>query len=46
VKENSIYTEFTGQTTLERFDGDKIVETVNEKAAVWELMYFGHAPKK
>jgi hypothetical protein len=40
------YLRFTGKTTLERLDGDKIVETVDEKAAVWELMYFGHAPKK
>jgi len=40
------YLRFTGQATVERFDGDKVIETVNENGAVWELMYFGHAPKK
>jgi predicted secreted hydrolase len=40
------YMRFTGQVTLDRFEGKKIIETVSEKAAVWELMYFGHAPKK
>jgi predicted secreted hydrolase len=40
------YLRFTGKTTIERFDGDKIVETIDEKGAVWELMYFGQAPKK
>ena len=39
------YLRFTGKTTVERFDNDRIVETVEEKRAVWELMYFGHAPK-
>jgi hypothetical protein len=36
------YLRFTGQVTLERFDGNKFIETVSEKAAVWELMYFGN----
>jgi hypothetical protein len=40
------YLRFTGQVTVERFDGDKLVETATNKAAVWEMMYFGHAPKK
>jgi hypothetical protein len=40
------YLRFTGEVTVERFDGDKIIETVKEKSAVWELMYFGHAPRK
>jgi len=40
------YMRFTGVVTVERFDGDKKIETVKEKSAVWELMYFGHAPRK
>jgi hypothetical protein len=40
------YMRFTGEVTIEHFEGDKIIETVKEKSAVWELMYFGHAPRK
>jgi predicted secreted hydrolase len=40
------YMRFTGEVTIERFEGDKKIETVKEKSAVWELMYFGHAPHK
>ncbi|MCW3090831.1 MAG: hypothetical protein JWP81_1900 [Ferruginibacter sp.] len=40
------YMRFTGEVTIERFEGDKITDTVKEKSAVWELMYFGHAPRK
>jgi hypothetical protein len=40
------YMRFTGEVTIERFEGDKKIETVKEKSAVWELMYFGHAPRK
>ena len=43
---DSAYLRFTGEVTVERFGGDTIVETVREKSAVWELMYFGHAPRK
>jgi len=39
------YMRFTGEVTVERFEGDKKIETVKEKSAVWELMYFGHAPR-
>jgi predicted secreted hydrolase len=40
------YLRFTGSVTIERFDGAVAAETESEKAAVWELMYFGHAPAK
>jgi hypothetical protein len=40
------YMRFTGEVTVERFEGDKKMETVKEKSAVWELMYFGHTPRK
>jgi hypothetical protein len=40
------YLRFTGPATVERFDGEKSVETVHQRAAVWELMYFGHAPRR
>jgi hypothetical protein len=39
------YLRFTGSATVERFQGQALIETANQKAAVWELMYFGHAPK-
>jgi hypothetical protein len=39
------YLRFTGTATLERFQGQDLIETENQKAAVWELMYFGHAPR-
>jgi hypothetical protein len=40
------YLRFTGPATVERFEGTQVVETASERAAVWELMYFGHAPKE
>jgi hypothetical protein len=40
------YMRFTGEVTIECFEGDKKIETIKEKSAVWELMYFGHAPRK
>ena len=40
------YLRFTGEATLERFEGDRVVETVKEQAAVWELMYLGPVPKQ
>ena len=39
------YLRFGGTVTLERFDGGRVAETVSQNAAVWELMYFGHAPR-
>ena len=39
------YLRFAGTVTLERFEGDRVVETVSQDSAVWELMYFGHAPR-
>ena len=39
------YLRFTGPATIERYDGDSVAESVNQRAAVWELMYFGHAPE-
>ena len=38
------YLRFGGTVTLERFEGAEVAETVSQDAAVWELMYFGHAP--
>jgi hypothetical protein len=38
------YLRFGGTVTLERFEGGEVAETVSQDAAVWELMYFGHAP--
>jgi hypothetical protein len=40
------YLRFTGEATVERFEGGRVVETASQDAAVWELMYFGHAPKR
>ena len=39
------YLRFTGSVTVERFEGEEVVETATEDAAVWELMYFGKAPE-
>lgn len=38
------YHRFTGEVTLERLEGDQVVETQRQSSAVWELMYLGHAP--
>ena len=40
------YLRFTGSATVERFEGARVVETATERAAVWELMYFGHPPRQ
>ncbi|MBQ4650352.1 MAG: hydroxyneurosporene dehydrogenase, partial [Firmicutes bacterium] len=37
------YLRFEGAATIERLEDGKIVETVTEPSAVWELMYFGKA---
>jgi len=39
------YLRFTGAVTVERLEGEAVVEAVTEDAAVWELMYFGKAPE-
>ncbi len=36
------YLRFTGTATVERLAGGSPVEDATERAAVWELMYFGH----
>jgi hypothetical protein len=35
------YHRFTGDIQLDRYAGDKLVESLHE-AGIWELMYFGH----
>jgi len=41
------YLRFVGEVTVEKFDGDTIVDSVSEPSAVWELMYFGkNIPEK
>lgn len=35
------YLRFTGKVTIDKFKDGKIVESVTEPSAVWELMYFG-----
>ncbi len=37
------YLRFRGTATLERFEGGRLVETVSQDSAVWELMYFGRS---
>jgi predicted secreted hydrolase len=39
------YMRFTGKATVERLEGGELIEKAVQDAAVWELMYFGHAPK-
>jgi hypothetical protein len=39
------YLRFSGKVTVERYEKGAVVETVSRNDAVWELMYFGHAPK-
>jgi hypothetical protein len=38
------YIRFTGKVTVERLEDGVAVETATRDAAVWELMYLGHAP--
>jgi hypothetical protein len=40
------YLRFTGPATLERIEGPSTAEKITENAAVWELMYFGQAPRE
>jgi len=39
---DSAYLRFTGRATVEKFDGDQLVERFSDPA-IWELMYLGHA---
>jgi len=39
---DAAYLRFTGKTTVEKFDGDRLVESFSDPA-IWELMYLGHA---
>ncbi|MDR0883459.1 MAG: hypothetical protein LBN05_02480 [Oscillospiraceae bacterium] len=39
------YHRFAGDVTLERLEGDSVVEKLSAPA-LWELMYFGHEPKE
>ena len=36
------YLRFTGDVQLDRYEGDRVVESQHAEA-IWELMYFGHA---
>jgi hypothetical protein len=38
------YLRFTGDVTVEAFEGDARVDAQTNSTAVWELMYLGHAP--
>jgi len=38
------YLRFTGQLTIDCYEGDKIVNSEKDEA-LWELMYFGHVRK-
>ncbi|MEN6313623.1 MAG: hypothetical protein ABFD25_05175 [Clostridiaceae bacterium] len=42
---NGAYLRFTGTAILERLENNLVVEAVEQKSVVWELMYFGKAPK-
>lgn len=35
------YLRFEGVATIERIENNKVIESVSEPSAVWELMYFG-----
>jgi hypothetical protein len=37
------YLRFVGELEISRYRGDQLVETFKDDA-IWELMYFGHAP--
>lgn len=39
---DSAYLRFTGRATVEKFEGDQLVEQFSDPA-IWELMYLGHA---
>jgi hypothetical protein len=37
------YLRFGGKVTIERLEGERVVESASDDRAVWELMYFGKA---
>ena len=39
---DSAYLRFTGRATVEKSEGDQVVERFSDPA-IWELMYLGHA---
>jgi hypothetical protein len=39
------YHRFTGSVTVEELSGTQVLDSAVQDSAVWELMYFGHAPK-
>jgi len=39
------YLRFTGGLKLEHYHADQLVESEQDEA-LWELMYFGHVPRK
>lgn len=39
---DSAYLRFTGRATVEKLEGDRVVERFSDPA-IWELMYLGHA---
>jgi hypothetical protein len=39
---DSAYLRFAGKATVEKFEGDRLVERFSDPA-IWELMYLGHA---
>ncbi len=40
------YIRFAGTATVERFEEGALVDSQAQDTAVWELMYFGHAPQE
>ena len=45
VRVDGAYLRFTGDLKLEHYQADTLVETQHDEA-LWELMYFGHVPRK
>ena len=45
VRVDGAYLRFTGVLKLEHYQADALVETQHDEA-LWELMYFGHVPRK
>jgi hypothetical protein len=39
---DSAYLRFSGRATVEKFEGDNLIESFSDPA-LWELMYLGHA---
>jgi hypothetical protein len=39
------YLRFAGTVTLEKYKAGVLAESVAQTSGVWELMYFGHAPR-